>query len=113
MPYNFQKKNNYRDEHISVCAILRTIKHTAKIPSNDEPKMSADFTTQCVIIGSGPAGGALASFLAQNGKSRTDKGSNICLPHCQGIKGIIVSKTSSTARTPRAHTTNIATMGQY
>jgi NADPH-dependent 2,4-dienoyl-CoA reductase/sulfur reductase-like enzyme len=38
--------------------------------SSDNPKLNADFSTQCVIVGAGPAGGALASFLASNGESR-------------------------------------------
>ena len=38
--------------------------------SSDEPKLNADFSTQCVIVGTGPAGGALASFLASNGESK-------------------------------------------
>jgi hypothetical protein len=32
-----------------------------------------DFTTDCVIIGSGPAGGSLASFLAYNGTPTLDE----------------------------------------
>jgi flavin-dependent dehydrogenase len=38
--------------------------------SGDKPELNADFTTQCVIVGARPAGGALASFLASNGESK-------------------------------------------
>ncbi|KAJ0423058.1 FAD binding domain-containing protein [Aspergillus carlsbadensis] len=51
------------------------------------------FTTDCVVIGSGPAGGALGAFLGS-----------------YGIKGIMISKLSTTAESPRAHITNMATM---
>lgn len=56
----------------------------------------ADLTTDCVIVGSGPAGGSLAAFLASN-----------------GVKGILLSRESNTAVTPRAHLTNAASMGKY
>lgn len=37
---------------------------TSALPGNStEP----DFTTDCVVVGSGPAGGSLAAFLASNG----------------------------------------------
>ncbi len=87
------------------------IKLTANMTSINEPILNADFSTQCVIIGSGPAGGALASFLAQHGKPKIDDKLWICLTAREGITGMVISKTSSTARTPRAHTTNMATMG--
>jgi 2-polyprenyl-6-methoxyphenol hydroxylase-like FAD-dependent oxidoreductase len=38
--------------------------------STDKLNLNADFSTQCVIIGTGPAGGALATFLASNGESK-------------------------------------------
>ncbi|KAH8802495.1 FAD binding domain-containing protein [Xylogone sp. PMI_703] len=52
-----------------------------------------DLTTDCVIVGTGPAGGALAAFLSS-----------------YGINGIIISREKSTATTPRAHLTNMAAM---
>ncbi|KAI8626406.1 FAD binding domain-containing protein [Xylariaceae sp. FL1651] len=48
--------------------------------------------TDILIVGAGPAGASLACFLTQ-----------------YGVKGLIISKTSSTAKTPRAHYTNNAT----
>ncbi|EMC98772.1 hypothetical protein BAUCODRAFT_103240 [Baudoinia panamericana UAMH 10762] len=44
-----------------------------------------------LIVGTGPAGGSLATFLAHN-----------------GLKGLMISKAASTADTPRAHITNMA-----
>ncbi|KAK0642393.1 2,4-dichlorophenol 6-monooxygenase [Lasiodiplodia hormozganensis] len=44
-----------------------------------------------LVVGAGPAGGALASFLAFH-----------------GIKGLMITNTRSTADTPRAHITNAA-----
>lgn len=41
--------------------------------SSEKPELKADFSTQCVIVGAGPAGGALASFLASHGESRNQK----------------------------------------
>jgi glycerol-3-phosphate dehydrogenase len=83
------------------------------MPLSNEPKLNADFSTHCVVIGSGPAGGALASFLAQNGTFKIRNRIVMCLTAYKGITGIIISKTSHTARTPRAHITNIATMGKF
>ncbi|KAI0096144.1 FAD binding domain-containing protein [Nemania sp. FL0031] len=48
--------------------------------------------TDVLIVGAGPAGASLACFLTQ-----------------YGVTGLIISKTSSTARTPRAHYTSNAT----
>jgi Trk K+ transport system NAD-binding subunit len=79
--------------------------------SADKPKLRADFSTQCVIVGAGPAGGALASFLASNGESKDCNIDWISLMASTGITGIVISKTSSTALTPRAHITNMAAMG--
>ncbi|KAK4556988.1 hypothetical protein LTR86_005969 [Recurvomyces mirabilis] len=47
----------------------------------------------CLIIGTGPAGGSLACFLAQN-----------------GLTGLLVSQDRGNADTPRAHITNMATL---
>ncbi|OAL38560.1 hypothetical protein AYO20_02210 [Fonsecaea nubica] len=52
-----------------------------------------DFETEVVVVGTGPSGGSIASFLGSH-----------------GIKGIIVGATSTTAETPRAHLTNMAAM---
>ncbi|TVY36253.1 2,4-dichlorophenol 6-monooxygenase [Lachnellula subtilissima] len=49
--------------------------------------------TELLIIGAGPAGAALACFLAQH-----------------GLKGIMLAATPSTADTPRAHITNMAAL---
>lgn len=51
------------------------------------------FETDMLIIGAGPAGASLACFSAS-----------------YGIKGIIVSRSSGTADTPRAHITNMAAL---
>ncbi|KAI0427918.1 FAD binding domain-containing protein [Xylaria sp. FL1042] len=48
--------------------------------------------TDVLIVGAGPAGASLACFLTK-----------------YGVTGLIISKTSSTARTPRAHYTSNAT----
>ncbi|KAI0407298.1 FAD binding domain-containing protein [Xylaria palmicola] len=48
--------------------------------------------TDVLIVGAGPAGASLGCFLTR-----------------YGVTGLIISKTSSTARTPRAHYTNNAT----
>ncbi|KAI1822511.1 FAD binding domain-containing protein [Xylaria intraflava] len=48
--------------------------------------------TDVLIVGAGPAGASLGCFLTQ-----------------YGVTGLIISKASSTARTPRAHYTNNAT----
>ncbi|KAG0653106.1 2,4-dichlorophenol hydroxylase [Hyphodiscus hymeniophilus] len=53
------------------------------------PMIDTDF----LVVGLGPAGAALASFLAQNEKP-TD------------LKGIAINKATSTADTPRAHSVN-------
>ncbi|KAH6642818.1 FAD binding domain-containing protein [Boeremia exigua] len=48
--------------------------------------MTPQIQEDILIIGAGPAGGALAAFLGQN-----------------GLSGLVISKDSSTAFTPRAH----------
>ncbi|KAI1265389.1 FAD binding domain-containing protein [Xylariaceae sp. FL1019] len=52
----------------------------------------ASIETDILIVGAGPAGASLACFLTQ-----------------YRVTGLIISKASSTARTPRAHYTNNAT----
>ncbi|KAK4897780.1 hypothetical protein LTR27_004552 [Elasticomyces elasticus] len=47
----------------------------------------------CLIVGTGPAGGALACFLAQN-----------------GMKGLMINQDPGNADTPRAHITNMAAL---
>lgn len=49
--------------------------------------------TDLLIVGAGPAGGALACFLAS-----------------YGLKGTLIAATPSTADTPRAHITNMAAL---
>ncbi|KAH6950283.1 FAD binding domain-containing protein [Ilyonectria sp. MPI-CAGE-AT-0026] len=64
------------------------------VPLNWESASTpAEYMTDCIIIGTGPAGGSLASFLGG-----------------YGVKGIAIGKMSTTAHTPRAHITNMATM---
>lgn len=71
--------------------------------------------TDVLIVGAGPAGASLGCFLTQYGEhcygvslllddAKTDK-------ELSGVTGLIISKTSSTARTPRAHYTNNAAFG--
>ncbi|KAI1179784.1 FAD binding domain-containing protein [Nemania sp. FL0916] len=52
----------------------------------------ATIETDVLIVGAGPAGASLGCFLTH-----------------YGVTGLIISKASSTARTPRAHVTNCAT----
>lgn len=75
-----------------------------------------NIATDALIIGTGPAGGGLASFMASHGKYsiiiETGKSVDIYV-WCQlGIRGIMVSAASTTADTPRAHITNMAAMGE-
>ncbi|KAK5061390.1 hypothetical protein LTR84_007932 [Exophiala bonariae] len=62
------------------------------MPGDDAP-IEPDYVTQVVIVGTGPAGGSLASFLGSH-----------------GIQGIVIGMTSTTAETPRAHITNMAAL---
>lgn len=68
----------------------------------------------CLIVGTGPAGGALACFLAQNGKKYTQirlVEMMMLSTNVVGIKGLMVSQDTGTADTPRAHITNMAALG--
>lgn len=51
--------------------------------------------TDILIVGAGPAGASLASFMAS-----------------YGLTGIMLGLASGTADTPRAHITNMAALGQ-
>ncbi|GKZ28726.1 hypothetical protein AbraIFM66950_011793 [Aspergillus brasiliensis] len=51
--------------------------------------MTSDVQTQFLVVGAGPAGLGLASFLGQH-----------------GLEGLVISKASGTADTPRAHSFN-------
>lgn len=53
----------------------------------------AAIQTSFLIVGAGPAGASLASFLAS-----------------YGLKGIVVSAAAGTAKEPRAHITNAAAL---
>lgn len=64
-----------------------------------------------LIVGTGPAGGSLACFLAQNGWSTNDEGSNASAKLDTGLKGLMISNQPSNADTPRAHITNMAALG--
>ncbi|KAF5621099.1 phenol 2-monooxygenase [Fusarium tjaetaba] len=57
--------------------------------------MSAIVDTDILIVGAGPAGAALASFLGQN-----------------GMRGLVISKDPHTAYTPRAHGFNPFALGK-
>ncbi|KAK3319650.1 FAD binding domain-containing protein [Cercophora scortea] len=62
--------------------------------------MSPVASTDYLVVGAGPAGGSLASFLGQNGETLL------------GLKGMLVSSASGTADTPRAHLVNPFTVAQ-
>ncbi|KAG8169431.1 hypothetical protein KVR01_000176 [Diaporthe batatas] len=55
--------------------------------------MSSEVKTEFLVVGAGPAGAALASFLGQN-----------------GMKGLMIAGASGTADTPRAHLVNPFTL---
>lgn len=67
------------------------------------PDSPALVETDVLIIGTGPAGAALACFLAQNGPLLVAKLADGMLTYTPGIKGLIVNYRSSTVTTPRAH----------
>jgi len=56
--------------------------------------MSTPIEVDVLIVGAGPAGASLASFLARSGSTTS----------------LVISSAPSTAREPRAHYTNLATM---
>lgn len=58
-----------------------------------EHSHTVEFSTDVLIVGAGPAGASLACFLAR-----------------EGVEALMVCSASSTAVTPRAHSTNQATM---
>lgn len=69
--------------------------------------------TDLLIVGAGPAGAALACFLASYGwclysTSSQDTFADIAL--CPGLTGIMISAALGTADTPRAHVTNMAAL---
>jgi hypothetical protein len=47
---------------LSIITLMASSNSVRTGTSNDP-----DFTTDCVVVGSGPAGGSLAAFLASNG----------------------------------------------
>lgn len=55
---------------------------------------SAATEIDLLVVGAGPAGAALACFLASH-----------------GLKGLMISAAPGTAQTPRAHITNPAALG--
>ncbi|WPG97938.1 Hypothetical protein R9X50_00072100 [Acrodontium crateriforme] len=64
------------------------------IPSGSSPSQTEEpIKTPFLIVGAGPAGAALASFLGQ-----------------YGLTGIMVSMAAGTAKEPRAHITNVAAL---
>jgi 2-polyprenyl-6-methoxyphenol hydroxylase-like FAD-dependent oxidoreductase len=60
---------------------------------SNTPENTRLVQTDVLIIGAGPAGASLACFLAS-----------------YGIKGVMISRASGTADTPRAHITNMAAL---
>ncbi|KAG0649402.1 2,4-dichlorophenol hydroxylase [Hyphodiscus hymeniophilus] len=69
--------------------------HTISPPVSaaSKPSSTSDLEIDLLIVGTGPAGGALAAFLAS-----------------YGLKGLIVSRDSGNADSPRAHITNMAAL---
>lgn len=57
----------------------------------DDDGITATIETDVLVVGTGPAGASLAAFLASH-----------------GVRGLVIGATSSTAKTPRAHYTNMA-----
>ena len=70
-----------------------------------------DYTTRVVIVGAGPAGASLAAFLGSYGDPSSSDKSVSRTDISTGITGIIISQTTTTAQTPRAHLTNAPAMG--
>ncbi|KAI1182229.1 hypothetical protein F5B17DRAFT_421474 [Nemania serpens] len=74
----------------------------------------ARIETDVLIVGAGPAGASLGCFLTRYGQRHdalhllVDVETN---QHPPDVTGLIISKASSTARTPRAHYTSNATFG--
>ena len=66
-----------------------------------------------LIVGTGPAGAALAAFLANYGMFKLiglfETGKNT--DKSKGIRGVMISSSPTNADTPRAHITNMAAMG--
>ncbi|OBT81399.1 hypothetical protein VE02_09808 [Pseudogymnoascus sp. 03VT05] len=63
------------------------------IPNNVPERAAEPIETEFLIVGTGPAGAALACFLGSH-----------------GIKGIMIGANATTADTPRAHITNAAAL---
>jgi FAD binding domain len=69
--------------------------------------MTIRIETEYLIVGAGPAGAALACFLGQNGMAQKYLKLEILFDNKYiGAKGIVISKTSGSADTPRAHLVN-------
>ncbi|KAH8804414.1 FAD binding domain-containing protein [Xylogone sp. PMI_703] len=69
--------------------------------TNSKTIIPGEVETEFLVVGAGPAGAALACFLASYGIQ--------CLINV-GLKGIIISSAPGTANTPRAHITNMAAL---
>jgi thioredoxin reductase len=70
--------------------------------------------TDLLIVGAGPAGAALACFLASYGISLGNSCSSpaLMLTNPTGRTGIMIAAAPSCAETPRAHITNMAALGK-
>lgn len=73
----------------------------------------ARIETDVLIVGAGPAGASLGCFLTRYGQGHDALYSLVDVETNQlaDVTGLIISKASSTARTPRAHYTSNATFG--
>lgn len=69
--------------------------------------------TDFLVIGAGPAGSSMGSFLGQNGKTLWMHPSTYIWTYCStlGMKGIVISSAPGTADTPRAHLVNPFALG--
>jgi heterodisulfide reductase subunit A-like polyferredoxin len=75
--------------------------------------MSTVVETGILIVGAGPAGGSLASFLAQNGiQHGIDISKSPSLNEFTGLTALMISSAPGTSDTPRAHLVNPSTIGK-
>lgn len=75
--------------------------------------------TEFLVVGAGPAGAGLASFLGQNGeRGYSQKPRDLETPFTDkclddlGLKGIVIAAAPGTADTPRAHLNNPFVLGE-
>lgn len=85
------------------------VRDNAPAASSSAPNGVEVIETDIFIVGAGPAGASLACFLGNYGmKSPGLEGDNA--KHGTGLKGIMISAATTTAKTPRSHITNPATL---